>query len=45
MERWGTSVPSFTIVLRRKMLKDFKPKINVVEKRWAKVLPFTFKLR
>jgi hypothetical protein len=27
------------------MLKDFKPKINVVEKRWAWVLPFTFKLR
>jgi hypothetical protein len=26
---------SFTITLRRKMLKDFKPKINVVEKRWV----------
>ncbi len=25
----------FTTTLRRKMLKDFKPKINVVEKRWV----------
>jgi hypothetical protein len=25
------------------MLRDFKPKINVVEKRWLGVLPFTFK--
>jgi hypothetical protein len=35
----------FTTTLRRKMLKDSKPKINVVEKRWVRVLPFTFKLR
>ncbi len=27
------------------MLKDSKPKINVVEKRWVGPLPFTFKLR
>jgi hypothetical protein len=27
------------------MLKDSKPKINVVEKRWVRVLPFIFKLR
>jgi hypothetical protein len=27
------------------MLKDSKPEINVVEKRWVGVLPFTFKLR
>ncbi len=26
---------SFTITLRTKMLKDSKPKINVVEKRWV----------
>ncbi len=35
----------FTTTLRRKMLKDFKPKINLVEKRWVGVFPFTFKLR
>jgi hypothetical protein len=35
----------FTTTLRRKMLKDFKRKIKVVEKRWVGVLPFTFKLR
>ncbi len=35
----------FTIALRRKMLKDSKPKINVVEKKWVRVLPFTFKLK
>jgi hypothetical protein len=27
------------------MLKDSKPKINVVEKRWVGALPFTLKLR
>jgi len=27
------------------MLKDFKPKTNVVEKRWVGVLPFIFELR
>jgi hypothetical protein len=31
----GEILFSFTIALRRKMLKDFKPKINVVEKRWV----------
>jgi len=35
----------FTTTLKRKMLKDFKPKINLVEKRWVGVFPFTFKLR
>jgi hypothetical protein len=35
----------FTTTLGRKMLKDFKPKINVVENRWVRVFPFTFKLR
>jgi len=42
----GEESPFFsTTALRRKMLKDFKPKINVVEKRWIGVLLFTFKLR
>jgi hypothetical protein len=36
---------SFTIVLRRKMLRKSKPKINLVEKRWVGVLPFIFKLK
>jgi hypothetical protein len=31
----GEPMFSFTTTLRRKMLKDFKPKINVVEKRWV----------
>jgi len=30
---------------RRKMLRTSKPKINVVEKRWSKIFPITFKLR
>jgi hypothetical protein len=41
----GEPMFSFTTTLRRKMLKNFKPKINVMEKRWVGVLPFTFKLR
>jgi len=36
---------AFTTTLKRKMLKDFKPKINMMKKRWVGVLPFTFKLR
>jgi hypothetical protein len=35
----------FIIALGRKTLKYFKPKINVVEKRWVGVLPFIFKLK
>jgi len=35
----------FTTTLGRKMLRDSKPKINVVEKRWVRVLPFSFMLR
>ncbi len=35
---------SFTTALGRKMLKDSKPKINVLEKR-VRVFLFTFKLR
>jgi hypothetical protein len=35
----------FTTAIRRKMLRNSKPKINVVEKRWVRVLPFTFMLR
>jgi len=27
------------------MLKDSKPKINVVEKKWVRVLHFSFKLK
>jgi hypothetical protein len=41
----GEPLFSFIIALGRKMLKDSKPKINAVEKRWAWVFPFTFKLR
>jgi hypothetical protein len=44
MERWGTSI-LFHNCTKEEMLRDFKPKINVVEKRWVGVLPFTFKLR
>jgi hypothetical protein len=41
----GELLFSFTTSLRRKMLRDSKPKINVVEKRWVGALPFTFMLR
>jgi hypothetical protein len=34
---------SFTTALGRKILRDSKPKNNVLEKRWVGVLPFTFK--
>ncbi len=27
------------------MLKSSKPKANIVEKRWPKLLPFTFKMK
>ncbi len=36
---------SFTTALKKKILKDSKPKTNVMEKRWVRVLPFTLKLR
>jgi len=36
---------SFTTALGKKMLRDSKPKINVVEKRWVRVFPFTFMLK
>jgi hypothetical protein len=41
----GELLFSFTIALGRKMLKNSEPKINVVEKRWVGIFPFTFKLR
>ncbi len=41
----GEHLYSFTIALGRKMLRDFKPKINLVKKRWIRVLLFTFKLK
>jgi hypothetical protein len=38
---WEGMEPMFfyTSTLRRKMLKDFKPKIHLVEKRWVGVFP------
>jgi len=36
---------SFTIALKKKMLKKSKPKNSVVEKFWIGVFPFTFKLK
>jgi hypothetical protein len=33
------------MVVGRKMLKSSKPKANIVEKRWPKLLPFTFKMK
>jgi len=41
----GEPLFSFTTALGKKMLRDSKSKINVMEKRWAWVLPYIFKLR
>jgi hypothetical protein len=36
---------SYSSTLEQKMLRDTKPKVNVVEKRWCEVLPLNFKLK
>jgi hypothetical protein len=36
---------SFTTTLGKKMLKMAKPRVNIVEKRWLKLLLSSFKLR
>jgi hypothetical protein len=44
VERRGTLL-SFTITLGRKMLRMAKPKVNIVEKKWSKLLLSSFKLK
>jgi hypothetical protein len=41
----GEALLSFTTTLGRKMLRMAKPRVNIVEKRWSKLLLSSFKLR
>jgi len=44
VERRGILL-SFTITLGKKMLKMAKPRVNIVEKKWSKLLLSSFKLK